>query len=107
MNIIISDGHSVYCPQCFSNNLIHDFSHAEYYCGDCGLVVMDHSHSLTSQIDNYNYVETREKELQEHLNLTNSNPMTSNLTYGDLFDKINEEIEIEKAKKKKAKKKKK
>ena len=27
------------CPSCNSFNIVHDFVHAEYYCGDCGLIV--------------------------------------------------------------------
>ena len=27
------------CPSCNSFHIIHDYVHAEYYCGDCGLIV--------------------------------------------------------------------
>ena len=29
------------CPQCKSKELISDMFHAEIYCQDCGLIVMD------------------------------------------------------------------
>lgn len=114
MNIIISDGHSIYCPQCFSNNLIRDFHHSEFYCGDCGLVVMDNSFSLTSEINNYDYVENREKELYKHLGLNKTKSDKPILTYGDIFNDIlidiknkkEAEAKIKKAKRKKKKKKK-
>lgn len=33
------------CPQCESSNLIYDYAHAEIYCKQCGLVVVDRSNA--------------------------------------------------------------
>ena len=31
------------CPSCNSFNIIHDFTHAESYCGNCGLVCISNN----------------------------------------------------------------
>lgn len=91
MNIIISHDYVKYCPECFSSNLIHDFHHAQIYCGDCGLVVME---QVYSNIDNSNYTEEREKELKKHLQTNDTNMTTDNYhTYGDLINAIYKDIE--------------
>ena len=91
MNIIISHDYVKYCPECFSSNLIHDFHHAQIYCGDCGLVVME---QVYSNLDNSNYTEEREKELKRHLQTNDINMTTDNYyTYGDLINKITKDIE--------------
>lgn len=38
MNLLIKNK---LCPFCFSSDIIHDEHHALYFCGDCGLVVID------------------------------------------------------------------
>lgn len=69
MNIIISDGYSPCCPDCFSTDLIYDFHHAELYCHNCGLVVMDHT---LSTIELNNYSVERQSVLDEFLNEINN-----------------------------------
>ena len=91
MNIIISHDYVKYCPECFSSNLIHDFHHAQIYCGDCGLVLWE---QVNSEIDDSNYTEERQKELKRHLQTDDTNMTTDNYyTYGDLINKITKDIE--------------
>ena len=102
MNIIITHGHVRYCPECFSSNLINDFHHAQIYCGNCGLVVMEQVYLHT---DNPHYTDEREKELKKHLQTNGVNLTTDNYrTYGDLINEMYKEIEeAKKIKKAKAK----
>lgn len=100
MNIIIHHAHENYCPECFSRNLVRDFHHSETYCEDCGLVVMEEVYF----IDNSDYINEREEKLKEYLRVNNLESSSRTLTYGDLFEAINKDIE-EKKKLKKAKKK--
>lgn len=38
MNLLINNK---LCPQCLSSDIIHDETHALFYCGNCGLVCKD------------------------------------------------------------------
>lgn len=93
MNIIISHDYVKYCPECFSSNLIHDFHHAQIYCGDCGLVLWE---QVYSNLDNSNYTKEREKELKKHLQTNDTNMTTDNYhyyDYGELINAIHKDIE--------------
>ena len=100
MNIIINDGYSRCCPNCFSNDLIKDYHHDELFCNECGLVVMDNTFQ---SFELFIYSEIRQSELDKQLQIDDID-MTENAphTYGDLFKAINEDI-AEKKKHKKAK----
>lgn len=85
MNIIISDGYSPCCPDCFSTDLIYDFHHAELYCHDCGLVVMDHT---ISTIELNNYSDERQSILDDFLNKESSFDV---INYSELIENIKAE----------------
>lgn len=46
------------CPSCDSFNIVHDYVHAEYYCGNCGLIVASYNTTQTHSI-----VEFKEKPI--------------------------------------------
>lgn len=98
MNILISDGYSPCCPNCFSNDLIYDFHHAELYCNECGLVVMDNTFQSDVLFD---YSERRQSDLDEYLQ-NDMDMVADNHSYGDVIEAINQEV-AEKKKIKKAK----
>ena len=41
------------CPSCNSFDIVHDYVHAEYYCGDCGLVVVSNNDVRRYSIANF------------------------------------------------------
>lgn len=98
MNIIIKKGKTKYCPDCFSENLIHDFHHAQIYCANCGLVVME---QVYPSLDYVNYTDLREIELTKHLKEQGIELSENNYTLKDLLNDIEKEIELNKQKKKK------
>lgn len=62
--LIYINGHAV-CPECYGNEFITDFFHAESYCIRCGLVVKDNS---IGDIRTAEYLQDRQDNIDNLIN---------------------------------------
>ena len=68
MNILIYNKGQVFCPQCASSDIKHDYKRCESYCNDCGLVCIDNNFINGAGVKLYEIEIMRLKSILAHQN---------------------------------------